>query len=229
MLLHVEIPELKIKIWNDEALKHLPDLVLIADRFSARDVAYNAVRAVQEGVPWVHLRDHTITREQFWEVGRIVVGRLRRANEDVLISINGFPEFAAEWYCGVHVGRGGLSVSEAREMEGLNGPVGYSAHSEREARAALDAGAHYVFYSPIFATDSKPGHAGVGVESLRAVCAALAPHRVYALGGLRPGRVRHCIDAGAAGVAVSSAIIGSDDPKAVAQALQNELQTTGSC
>ena len=135
MLLHVEVPELKIKIWTPRALETLPRLALIADQFSVRDVAYNAVRAVQAGVPWVHLRDHNLSRKEFWEVGRIIVGRLRRANEDVLISINGHADFAAEWYCGVHCGANGPTVAEARNTDGINGPVGYSAHDLAEARA----------------------------------------------------------------------------------------------
>lgn len=224
MLLHVEVPELKIKIWNEEALKELPRLVLVADRFSVRDVAYNTVRAVQAGVPWVHLRDHSLSRDEFWEIGRIVVGRLRRANEDVLISINGYAEFAAEWYCGLHVGKAGPSLAEAKKLEGINGPVGFSAHSIDEARAAFDQGADYVFYSPIFPTASKPGHAGVGIENLGEVCTALEPRRVYALGGIRPERVGRCLSAGAAGVAVSSTVITADDPKAAAQALLYELR-----
>jgi thiamine-phosphate pyrophosphorylase len=224
MLLHVDLPELRIKIWTEDALKDLPKLVLIADSFSVRDVAYNAVRAVQAGLPWVHRRDHSMSRDQFWEVGRIVVGRLRRANEDVLISINGYPEFAAEWYCGVHVGAAGPSLPDARKVDGINGPIGFSAHSLEEARKAFDDGADYVFYSPIFPTPSKPGHPGLGIDDLRVVSSALVPERVYALGGVRPERVRRCMSAGAAGVAVSSAVIAADDPKAAAQALLYELQ-----
>ena len=224
MLLHVEVPELKIKIWTPEALKNLPRMVLIADRFSVRDVAYNAVRAVQAGVKWVHLRDHTISKKEFWEIGRVVVGRLRRADEDVLISINLHADFAAEWYCGVHVGANGPAVSEVKGMDGINGPVGYSAHSLDVARAAFDAGADYVFYSPIFPTNSKPDHPGEGVDALRDVCTALAPRRVYALGGLRPERVRRCMEAGASGIATASTIARADDPKAAAHAFLTELK-----
>lgn len=227
MLLHVEVPELKIKVWTPEALQSLPRLAVIADRFSLRDVAYDAVRAVQAGVPWVHLRDHTISRKAFWEIGRIVVGRLRRANEDVLISINGYPQYAAEWYCGVHCGVRGPSVGEAKGTEGINGPVGYSAHSLADARAAFAEGADYVFLSPILPTASKPEHPGVGLDALRSVCSAVAPHRVFALGGIRPEHIRACIEAGAAGVAGISSVIGSGDPKASTTALLSELAEVG--
>ncbi|MBT8399692.1 MAG: thiamine phosphate synthase [Rhodothermia bacterium] len=224
MLLHVEIPEPKLKIWTPEALKTLPRLVLIADRFTDRDVAYNAVKAVQAGVAWVHLRDHTITRERFWEVGRILLGRLRRVNEDVLISVNRYAEFGGEWFAGVHVGAAGPSIEETKQIDGINGPIGYSAHNLDVAHAAFDAGADYVFFSPIFPTKSKPDHPGEGVDELARVCEFLAPNRVYALGGVRPERVRRCLDAGAAGVAVSGGILRADDPKAAAAAYLNELK-----
>ncbi|MDX1429122.1 MAG: thiamine phosphate synthase [Rhodothermales bacterium] len=225
MLLHVEIPEPKLKVWTAEALQHLPKLALIADGFSDREVAYNTVKAVQSGVEWVHLRDHSISEKRFWEIGRILVGRLRRVNEEVLISVNRYAQFAGEWYTGVHVGAAGVSIEDARNVEGVNGPIGYSAHNFDVAHAAFDAGAHYVFFSPIFPTASKPDHPGEGIDELAKVCDILSPNRVYALGGVTPERVRRCLDAGAAGVAVASGITRSDDPIAAAAAYLEELTT----
>lgn len=218
MLLHVEVPEPKLKRWTPEALEHLPKLVLIADRFCTRPVAHATVQAVQAGVAWVHLRDHTVSRERFWEVGRNLVGRIRRVNEDVLVSINRYADFAAEWYCGAHVGAAGPSLSEAKSMGGINGPVGYSAHTLDVAHASFDSGADYVFYSPIFPTESKPDHPGEGVDELSRVSEFLAPKRVYALGGITPDRIAQCMEAGAAGVAVVSGIIGAEDPASAALA-----------
>ena len=224
MLLHVEIPEPKLKRWTAEALETLPGLVLIADGFSDRDVAYNAVRAVQAGVRWVHLRDHSISKKQFWEIGRILVGRLRRVNEEVLVSVNRYGDFAGEWFTGVHVGAAGPSIEEAKKVEGINGPIGYSAHNPDVARAAFDAGADYVFYSPIFPTESKPDHPGEGIDALGKACEILAPKRLYALGGVTPERVHRCLEAGAAGIAVASGITRAADPKAVAAAYLGEME-----
>ncbi len=222
MLLHVEVPEPRLRRWTPESLAALPKLVLIADGFSDRGVAYAAVQAVQAGVQWVHLRDHSLSERRFWEVGRILVGRLRRVNEEVLISVNGHVDFAEEWHTGAHVGAQGPPVQTAKQRA-INGPVGYSAHNLDVADAAFDAGADYVFYSPVFATASKPGHPGVGVESLRQVCEILGPKKVFALGGVRPERVARCMEAGAAGVAVVSSILGADDPKAATQAFLSQL------
>lgn len=223
MLLHVEIPEPKLKRWTAEALETLPPLVLIADGFSDREIAYSAVRAVQAGVEWVHLRDHSISMKEFWEIGRILVGRLRRVNEDVLISVNRYPDLAGEWYAGVHLGAADRPIGEARKVQGINGPVGYSAHNLDVVQAAFNAGADYVFYSPIFPTRSKPDHPGEGIDELRKVCEVVAPARVFALGGVTPERVSRCLDAGAAGVAVASGITRAADPKAAAAAYLEEL------
>ncbi len=76
--------------------------------------------------------------------------------------------------------------------------VGRSAHNAAELDAAADA--DYIVFGTVFATDSKPGLAGQGVEALAtAVRHAQAP--VLAIGGMTPDRIRACAKAGAAGVA----------------------------
>lgn len=94
--------------------------------------------------------------------------------------------------------------------------VGCSVHSVDTARQAADEGADYVVAGTIFASQSHPDIAPAGLDFLRAICAAV-PVPVLAIGGVTPDRVRECITAGAAGVAVLSPIMRAADPRAVAQ------------
>ena len=68
-------------------------------------------------------------------------------------------------------------------------------------------GVDYLFYSPIFETNSKPDTQGVGLGHLSIFCDALADVPVYALGGITPENCSACLDAGAQGVAVLSGIL----------------------
>lgn len=110
---------------------------------------------------------------------------------------------------GLHL-PGAADVAEVRAR--FSGPLGYSAHSPAEADAALAAGADWAFLSPIWAPASKPGDARPPLGP-----AALGPRR-YALGGVAPGRVAACLDAGAAGVAVLGGIWGAEDPAGAVRA-----------
>jgi thiamine-phosphate pyrophosphorylase len=76
---------------------------------------------------------------------------------------------------------------------------------------------------PVFATGSKPGHPGAGVETLGHLVTALAPTPVYAIGGLTPERVAPVLGAGAHGVAVRSAILFARDPRHAARAFAAAL------
>ena len=79
--------------------------------------------------------------------------------------------------------------------------IGASAHSLDEALHAARLGASYVTLSPIFPTSSKPGHPGLGLETLAAVAAAL-PIPVFALGGMNTfAAIDAALAAGAHGIA----------------------------
>jgi thiamine-phosphate pyrophosphorylase len=77
--------------------------------------------------------------------------------------------------------------------------VGVSVHSSAELAAVCDV-ATYLIVSPVFPTRSKPGHAGIGLDGLASLCAQTTLP-AFALGGITPGSIGACIEAGAYGVA----------------------------
>ncbi|MEL7362241.1 MAG: thiamine phosphate synthase [Bacteroidota bacterium] len=189
--------------------------MLIADRFTETARADAAADAVRGGVRWVHLRDHAAAAEAFEQGARSLAARLQAVASDVRISVNTRVEVAQHLGLGVHVGTRGPSVTEAQAKR-PGAIVGYSAHTVAEAQHAESDGAAYVFFSPVFPTTSKPGHSGVGLAALRAVCAAVAVP-VYALGGLTPATAAACFEAGAYGIAVLSGMLDAADPSAAAR------------
>ncbi|MEM6782718.1 MAG: thiamine phosphate synthase [Bacteroidota bacterium] len=190
--------------------------MLIADGFTETARADAAVAAVRGGVRWVHLRDHAARGDAFASLARPLVERLRAGASGVRISVNTRAEVAGTLGLDVHVGTRGPSVAEARARV-PGAVVGYSAHTIAEVQRAASDGAAYVFFSPIFPTSSKPGHIGVGLDALQAVCEAVEVP-VYALGGVTPATAPACLDAGAHGIAVLSGILDAADPVATAHA-----------
>ena len=96
--------------------------------------------------------------------------------------------------------------------------LGRSVHSvEAALRAELD-GCEYVVAGSVFPTSSHPDGPVGGVELIEAVANAVRIP-VIAIGGINAANARACIDAGARGVAVISAIFDAGDPKRAAEEL----------
>jgi thiamine-phosphate diphosphorylase len=83
-------------------------------------------------------------------------------------------------------------------------------HSAEVVPRAERAGATALVFGSVFPPGSKRGEAA-GLDALRALCAATALP-VYAIGGVTPERVRACLEAGAAGVAAVSGVLGAAAP-----------------
>ncbi len=200
-----------------------PRLVLIADGFTDEAVAERAVAAAEAGVRWVHLRDHGASAEAFGAAARRLAERLRRAG--AVVSVNARADVARRLGAGLHLGRRGLPVAEARQVLGEKTPIGFSAHDFSEGEQAVRGGADYLFFSPIFPTMSKPEHPGAGLDALASFCAAFPEIPVFALGGATPERVAACREAGAYGVAVLSGLLHAPDPQDAARRYLAALQT----
>lgn len=114
---------------------------------------------------------------------------------------------------GVHLGAGSIPVVEARRLVRANQLIGYSSHSFAEAQMAEVDGADFVTFGPVYQTPSKAAYgAPVGVSNLEEACQGLSIP-VFALGGIKRSNVTEVMSAGAAGIAMISAVIAADDPK----------------
>lgn len=125
---------------------------------------------------------------------------------------------------GVHVGEHDLSIHDVRRIAGRTLLVGASTHDLDEAKAAVEAGADYCGVGAMFATALKPERAPSGPEYLRAFIERYPNTPHLAIGGVGPENVHRLVEAGCRGVAVSSAVCGSDDPAAVVRALRDAIE-----
>jgi thiamine-phosphate pyrophosphorylase len=103
---------------------------------------------------------------------------------------------------GVHLRADGPPVAAVRKIVPQGFLIGRSAHSEAEIDRA--AGADYLIFGTVFATRSKPGAAGQGLDALRQAVARFSGP-VLAIGGISPANAPDVLAAGAAGYAAISA------------------------
>ncbi|RYH11672.1 thiamine phosphate synthase [Tropicimonas sp. IMCC6043] len=207
-------------------MRRLPDLsaylVLDPDLCAGLGMVETARAAVAGGVGCVQLRHKTADTAERIEIGRAL--RTALAGTGAALIVNDDAEAARALSAdGLHVGQGDMPAAEARAAIGPEMILGLSVETEAHARAVDPALVDYVGISPVFGTPTKPDHAPpVGLDGLRRI-ARLCAVPAVGIGGLEPRHAREVIAAGAAGLAVVSAICGRPDPEAAARALVNAV------
>lgn len=190
-----------------------PSLYVILDRTAARgrDLADILESTIAGGCRMVQLR------EKEWPSGRLLAlaerlrARCRDARVDFVVNdrLDLALALAAD---GVHLGQEDLPPGVARPLLRAGMLLGISTHSVEQARAAQAAGADYVAVGAMFPTATKPDFELVGPDLVRTLRAEMRVPLI-GIGGITPQNVGDVIRAGAAGVAVISAICAADDPE----------------
>lgn len=198
------------------------ELYVITDETIAggRSHAEIAEQALRGGADVIQLRDKGRSCAGLAAVGREIAAIIRKAGA-VFIVNDRLDVAIACGADGVHLGRHDMRVSTARQLGPPGFIIGVSVGTVEEAMDAEREGADYLALSPIFPTASKEDAGpGVGLERLREICHAVAIP-VIAIGGINRRNVRDVIGAGAAGIAVISAVVASPDITAAARDLKD--------
>ena len=199
-------------------------LYLVTDRALARGrpLADVVRAAVAGGVTCVQVREKDVGTREFLDEARAVQAALRGTGVPLIVNdrVDVALAIGAD---GVHLGQRDMALADARRLGPPGWIVGVSAESVADAVRAERDGADYVGVSPVFATPTKADHAApLGLEGLRAIRAAVNIPLV-AIGGIHAGNAREVVRAGADGLAVVSAIVAADDPRAAAEELRREI------
>lgn len=206
-------------------------VLLVTDPHFGDEAIVRCVESAAAALPWgwlgVQLRDKGRPPVSL----RLFASRLRRVTRAVgaALILNGNAALARDVEAdGVHLGRDGGRVRDARAVCGARIWVSVAAHSDGAVRQAIADGANAVLVSPIF-TSRPPGlvasaKEGRGLGALRSA-SALSGGRVavYALGGVDADNTRACTEAGAEGVAVVRALLARSDPARAARAIHRAL------
>ncbi len=201
-------------------------LQLITERRGDAPLEPVLAAAVRGGVDVIQVREKGRPASALW---RSVREAQSAADGGAAVVVNDRVDVArlAE-VAGVHLPSDSLPPALARRMlpsaEGW--VVGVSVHSVEEARAAASAGADYVTFGHIFASDSKPGLPGRGPAALAEVVAAVEIP-VLAIGGIQPDNVASVLEAGCAGVAVIRALMDAPDPERAAAGFGEAMGRVG--
>ncbi|SFC02614.1 thiamine phosphate synthase [Tropicimonas isoalkanivorans] len=193
-------------------------LVLDPDLCANVGMVETARAAMASGIRTIQLRHKTASTSERVKIGRAL--RAAMEGTGALLVVNDDVEAAVACGAdGLHVGQGDRPAHEARAAIGPDMVLGLSVETEAHARALDPKTVDYAGVGPVFGTPTKPDHARpVGMDGLARIV-ALCPVPSVAIGGLTAAHAQGVIAAGAAGLAVVSAICGQPDPEAAARDL----------
>ncbi|HSY37493.1 MAG TPA: thiamine phosphate synthase [Acidobacteriaceae bacterium] len=162
-----------------------------------------------ESVQYVQLREKQLEAGELVKLAVAMLEVLRESGGTKLL-VNGRPDVAvAAGADGVHLTaqEDELTVAQVREVfqaAGAETPViSVSCHTLDEVRRAVDDGADFILFGPVFEkrVEGEMVGEGVGLDTLQEACDAADRTPVLALGGVTWPRAELCIEAGACGVA----------------------------
>ena len=193
----------------------------------AQGMVSTALAAVRGGCTIVQLRAPAWMKREMAECGRALLRALSPYHVPLIVDdhIDVAMAIGAQ---GVHVGQKDLQPDVARRLMGPEALIGYSVSDAAQleaARALVDSGdVDYFGTGPIASTATKPDAAApLGIKGF-AKLAADSPAPMIAIGSVKAENAAALAHAGAAGVAVVSAICGQKDPEAEARRLLAEVE-----
>ena len=195
-------------------------IITNADIAPGRDHIQGAREALQGGADVIQFREKNMDTGKMIRVCQIVQDLCRQYG--AIFIVNDRVDVALAMDAdGVHVGQQDMAANIARRLIGPQKILGVSAGNLERAKKAEADGADYVGVGMIFPAGLKKDlRAAKGVEVLREVSQAVKVP-IVAIGGIDHSNAPLCIEAGAAGCAVITAVIGAPD---VRQAAANLAQ-----
>ncbi len=199
-------------------------LYLIGDRTvaSGGSLAHVIDEAGEAGVSAVQFREKDLSPRAQLKLASEIQAVTRRHRMKLFINdrIDLCLALEAE---GLHLPASGLPVAVARKILGAKRWIGVSCHCLDEVKRAEAGGADFAVLGPIYATPSKQRYGPpLGIDYFHRVRRASAIP-LYAIGGIRSGRLREIFEAGADGIAVLSEIVSADHVRTKCQDLLHEI------
>ena len=187
------------------------------------DLAQFLDAALAGGVDIVQLREKGLEAGEELDLLEVFADACRRRG--ALLAVNDRADVAlAAGAAVLHLGQDDLPVPVARRILGPGPLIGRSSHSPAQADlAAAEPGVDYFCAGPLWATPTKPGRPGTGLELISRVASHDPARPWFAIGGITLDRLDDVIAAGARRVVVVRALTEAGDPAAAAAAMKARL------
>ncbi|MEO6054464.1 MAG: thiamine phosphate synthase [Chthoniobacterales bacterium] len=161
------------------------------------------------GVDILQLRAKKLSPDVIETLGRRIHALSSQAG--IPLIINDHPEIAGKLCTeGAHIGQDDGPLAEARKKAHSSCWIGRSTHSLDQAVAAMEEGADYIGFGPLFATPTKPDYTAIGLEKIRDLHERITLP-IFCIGGIKRGNLPAIVAAGAKRVVIVSGILQAEN------------------
>lgn len=186
-------------------------LYLITDRkaLAEKELLNSIEDAIKGGVTLVQLREKSINAYEYYNIAIKLKRLVTKYGIPLIINDRVDIALAAD-SDGVHLGPEDLPVNIARKLMGSDKIIGASANCVEEAIALQEQGADYLGVGALFPTVTKNNTEHVSLEQLKLIKEAVHIP-VVGIGGINLENATLVKASGVNGIAVVSAILGSEN------------------
>lgn len=208
---------------NHQRLQSAHVYVLITESMCLLPWKQVVEECLAAGADVLQLREKHLNDREILQRARWIRDACHSAN--ALFIVNDRADLAAACDAdGVHVGQEELSVAECRQLLQPWQLVGVSTHNVSQIEAAMNDGADYIGVGPVFPSKTKPFEEFPGLDFVKQAAAA-SRRPWFAIGGITTDNVLSLVKHGCRRVAVTSAVIGSQQPGDVVGELRQRLKS----
>lgn len=195
-------------------------LYLVTDRDLAggRSIMEIVEEAAKGGVTMVQLREKDCDTKTFVSLAIEMKKRLQGYGIPLIINDRIDVALASD-ADGVHIGQSDMPYDIARKILGPHKIIGLSVENMDDIRQANELDVDYVGISPVYSTATKTDTAApFGLDGLEEAV-KLSVHPTVAIGGMNKSTAAEVMKRKTDGIAVVSAIVCANEPKAAAEEL----------
>lgn len=198
-------------------------LYVITDDSFGKSHIEIAEQAIKGGARIIQLREKRRSKKEIYHIAL----DLRKVTKDAgaTFIVNDYLDIAmAVDADGVHLGQEDLSIDVARRIWTKGKIIGLSTHNLSEVIEAAKTGADYIAIGPIYETKTKEVRPPIGSGTIK-MARAKVEVPLIAIGGINLENVSEVIRARADGVAIVSAIAGSEDIAKATREFLNRIES----
>lgn len=178
--------------------------------------------ALESGITFLQLREKELEDEDF--LNEAIQMKSLANDYRVPFVINDNVEVARKSGAdGVHIGQNDMEIAKAKEILGNDKIVGVSVQTVEQAKLAQSQGADYLGVGAVFSTSTKQDAKAVSYDMLKQICEAVSIP-VVAIGGISADNIEKLKGSKISGVAVVSAIFGSNNMRQATKNLLNKAK-----
>ena len=191
-------------------------LQFITHRTAQYDYVDGAIAALSGGCKWIQLRMKGATKSEI--IAAVEILRPLCKKEGAILILDDHVELTAQLDIdGVHLGKNDMPVSEARAILGEKYIIGGTANTFDDIKNLVSQGVDYIGLGPFKYTETKQNLSSIiGLEGYQNIlsqcCKAGITTPIVAIGGIEMGDIEPIMHTGVSAVAISGAILRSDNP-----------------